>query len=71
MRVFEDEWNRGLIGDGVFANPTIIRMADLVVHGLGTHYEPQRYSEEERLWAYHALGKRYPGPTSRKQSQRE
>ncbi len=52
VKVTEDVFDRGLMGDPVFGGVASWHAAELICAGLGTKYEPQHYTEDERRWAY-------------------
>ena len=56
MKVTDDPFYRGLVGDLVFGGVMAQKAADHIVNGRGTHSERQQYTFEIYCWACHALG---------------
>ena len=52
MKVTEDPWTRGIVFDGgPFSRGAAVDAAEKIIQGLGSNYEPQVYTTDEREWA--------------------
>ena len=52
MKVTEDPWTRGMVADaGPFSHGAVVGAAEQILRGIGSKYEPQTYTAEEKEWA--------------------